>query len=70
MIKDQIYQSLNSYLNQQYNYVLPNCFVGYYEFDMLCINHKSGYFSEFEIKISKSDFKRDFKKGVSKLKAK
>jgi len=58
-----ISRALSRYLNQNYNYVVPNFFVGMYEFDMFCLNTRSKYFTEYEIKITKADFKKDFKKG-------
>jgi len=42
--------------------VLPNYFMGAYEADVICIK-TSGYVYEYEIKISRSDFKNDMKKG-------
>jgi len=42
--------------------VLPNYFMGKYEADVICIK-TSGYAYEYEIKISRSDFKNDLKKG-------
>jgi hypothetical protein len=44
--------------------VIPNFYIGFYEMD-LCLIRKSGYVIEYEIKISRSDFKNDFNKSVS-----
>lgn len=41
--------------------VIPNYFVGHYECDLYRIN-KAGYTTDYEIKISRSDFLMDFKK--------
>lgn len=42
--------------------LIPNFFVGMYEMDLFKLS-KTGNITEFEIKISLSDFKADFKKG-------
>lgn len=41
------------------NLVFPNIYIGSWEADILEIT-KSGYTYEYEVKISKSDFKADF----------
>lgn len=41
--------------------ILPNFFVGLWEMD-LCVLKPSGYFTEYEIKISRADYKADFDK--------
>jgi len=43
--------------------VIPNCHLGFYEMDVVKIA-RSGYITEYEIKMSRSDFKADFKKGL------
>lgn len=43
------------------NLVFPNIYLGSWEADILEIT-KSGYTYEYEVKISKSDFKADFEK--------
>jgi hypothetical protein len=43
--------------------VFPNVFIGAYEADILEIT-KSGYAHEFEVKLSRSDFKTDADKGT------
>lgn len=60
---DRISKALQSHLNQNYNWVLPNFYYGNYEMDVFCLNTKSMFLTEFEIKVSKADFKKDFKKG-------
>lgn len=44
-----------------YNYFICNAFVYYWECDLFIVT-KSGYGVEFEIKLSRSDFKKDFTK--------
>ncbi len=66
MTSNDIYQSLVPYLQQPYTYVLPNVYVGRFERDVICLNKKSCYWSEYEIKVSRSDFKQDLKKGYQK----
>lgn len=41
--------------------ILPNFYVGQWEMDV-CVLKPSGYTTEYEIKISRSDFKADFNK--------
>jgi len=43
------------------NFIFPNTYIGKYEADLLEIT-KSGYAYEYEVKISRSDFKNDAKK--------
>jgi hypothetical protein len=45
-----------------YDIIIPNFFVGYYEMDVFKLM-QSGLIVEYEIKISRSDFFADFKKG-------
>lgn len=50
--------------------VVPNCTPkNWYECDLFCVT-RAGYFNEFEIKLSKSDFRADQKKGVSETRSK
>ncbi len=48
-------------INRKSNFVFPNIYIGSFECDVLEIT-KSGYAYEYEVKISVSDFKADFKK--------
>lgn len=48
-------------MKMRYNMIVPNCKLYGYEADMLSLS-KSGMISEFEIKISTSDFRADAKK--------
>jgi len=41
--------------------IVPNYFLGHFECDVLKVS-KSGQYSEYEIKVSRADFKNDFKK--------
>lgn len=45
----------------RYDIVVPNAFIGRNESDFVGIR-KSGYLDEIEIKLTRSDFKADFKK--------
>ncbi len=47
-----------------YEIVIPNFFMSLYEMDMFRLM-QSGFVIEYEIKISKSDFKADFEKGTT-----
>lgn len=61
-LTDEITYNLMRYCRSHaYDIILPNFFVGNYEMDV-CKIMQSGYMVEYEIKISKSDFKADFKK--------
>lgn len=42
--------------------IVPNIYIYNWESDVLAVNRKSKYVTEFEIKISKYDFKADFNK--------
>lgn len=46
-----------------YDILIPNFFYGGFEMDLFKIAHLTGYVTEYEIKISKADFKKDFSKG-------
>ena len=51
-------------LNKKYEMMIPNCYTQFdNEADMFCFR-KSGFVDEFEIKLSKADFKNDAKKNV------
>ena len=51
----------NYYDGIQHQIVVPNIHLHYSEADLITVM-KSGYMNEIEIKISKADFKNDFKK--------
>lgn len=60
--EEYIQRKLNSFFAESTKkYVVENLFVFEWESDKLIIT-RSGYAYEFEVKISKSDFKADFKK--------
>ena len=60
--EEYIQKKLNSFFAESTKkYVVENLFVFEWESDKLIIT-RSGYAYEFEVKISKSDFKADFKK--------
>lgn len=50
-----------------YDYHLENTYVFMWESDFLCASRDRGYFYEVEIKVSRSDFKADFKKDKHEL---
>ena len=45
--------------------IIPNFFFGRYEMDLFKLS-KNGYVTEYEVKISRADFKRDAAKGKSR----
>lgn len=53
---------INWCVKSSYDIVIPNFFVNTYEMDVFKLT-ANGYIFEYEIKISKQDFLRDFKKG-------
>lgn len=61
--EESITTILRSHYNQGYTYRLNNIFIygNDWESDFFCVDDE-GYASEFEIKISRADFKGDFKK--------
>jgi len=62
-LSDEITINVYRYLDQGRNgdIILRNFYLGSYEMDVMLLK-KSGYITEFEIKISRSDFFNDFKK--------
>jgi len=62
-LADKISLKLQQYVCQgNTDIVIPNYFVGFYEMDLFRLL-QSGMLWEYEIKISRGDFKNDFKKG-------
>jgi hypothetical protein len=57
----QIQQTLFTTYGKGGSIVVPNCCALTHEADLLVLR-KTGYIAEFEIKVSRSDFKADFKK--------
>lgn len=45
-----------------YDIIIPNFYYGSYEMDLFKLS-SSGFVSEYEIKVSRGDFRNDFKKG-------
>jgi len=48
-------------LSKQHSCIIPNIYLGSSEADLISVT-KAGYINEYEIKITRSDFKADFKK--------
>lgn len=66
-IADKIsYYITNYFQNTGYEIVLPNFYFGPYEMDVFR-RMKNGYINEYEIKISRADFKKDFEKSHKKF---
>lgn len=63
-----VLKAVHNYFAGDYKYCLKNSFVFRYDWesDYFCVN-KDGYSFEIEVKISKRDFKNDFKKEKHKL---
>lgn len=60
---DQIITKLMAWCRSgAYDIVIPNFYYGFYEMDLFRLM-PSGFIVEYEIKISRSDFKADFQKG-------
>ncbi len=64
----QIYSALSNYFLNGYKYSMSNTYIFHHDWesDFFCIN-MSGYSFEIEVKVSKSDFRADFKKEKHKL---
>ena len=61
-LADEINIELQKHLRgKQHEFVLPNFYFGGFESDVFSVL-RSGYTEEYEIKIAKSDFKKDFSK--------
>ncbi len=58
---------LLKYCKKRHVFAIANFYHGWHEFDMFSLTH-SGYTIEFEIKISRADFHKDFKSKVEKHK--
>lgn len=50
------------YHSRQHDFVIKNFFIDSWECDLFSVT-KSGYTNEYEIKVSRADYKNDFKKG-------
>jgi hypothetical protein len=67
-LTSDIYKSLFNYFSDGYEYQMQNVFIFHYDWesDFFCLN-REGYSFEFEVKVSRSDFKADFKKKKHKM---
>jgi hypothetical protein len=66
-LADQIMRQLTSTIRSNaYDIIIPNFYFKWHEIDLFRVL-KSGYTEEYEIKISRSDYKVDFNKGTSKM---
>ena len=63
MISEKIIQRslFNFYNKLNHKLIVPNIYLHYSEADLITVQ-KSGYVNEIEIKLTKADLKRDFKK--------
>ena len=52
---------IDEWIKHSNHYTFPNTYIGHYEADLIEIT-KSGYAYEYEVKLSRSDFKADAKK--------
>lgn len=57
-----IVRKLYKYYCDRYFPIVPNIYIYNWESDILMKNKENNYITEYEIKISRSDFKADFKK--------
>lgn len=62
MTSKELIIRLYHYLYSTHYPIVPNSYIYDWESDMLAINKINGYVTEYEIKISRSDFKNDFTK--------
>lgn len=58
-IQSALYREMSQ---KGHSYIIPNIYLGYEESDLISVT-KTGYIYEYEIKISRADFKADFRKG-------
>lgn len=62
-----ITKHLMSWCSERMDIVLPNYFLGLYECDLYKVNYRNGYQTEYEIKVSRADYFKDFKKAAHVL---
>lgn len=60
--QNKILKKLHSYLRYKCFPIVPNSYIYSWESDLLAVNKESRYITEYEVKISRNDFKADFKK--------
>src|SRR5574343_65336 len=61
-LTDLITKKIMIFLSSHNEIIIPNFFVCQFEMDIFKINTKNNYVKEYEIKVSKNDFKNDFRK--------
>lgn len=57
-----IINKLYNKLSLNYYPIIPNSYLYNWESDLLAVDNESMYITEYEIKVSRSDFRADFKK--------
>jgi len=57
-IQSALYREMSQ---KGHSYIIPNIYLGYEESDLISVT-KAGYINEYEIKLTRSDFRADFKK--------
>lgn len=62
MTSKDITQRLYYYLYKTHYPIVPNSYIYQWESDLLAIHKNNNYITEYEIKISRGDYKNDFKK--------
>lgn len=60
--KHEIHRALYFWSRKRNIVSLPNFYIGYFEADLMAIDDKKEHIIEYEVKISKQDFKADFLK--------
>ncbi len=63
-LSDKICSELVPFVYYSGDVLIPRFYVGMYEMDLFRLT-KKGFIFEYEIKISRADFKNDFKKGAA-----
>ncbi len=58
----KIINKLYSNLYNRYYPIVPNSYIFAWESDLLAVSKETNYITEYEVKISRNDFKADFKK--------
>lgn len=61
-LSNKITKRLYNYLCARYFPIVSNSYIYSWESDLLAVNKESHYITEYEIKISRADFKADFNK--------
>lgn len=66
-LSDKIISKLLTWIDRSTDIIVPNYYIGRWEYDVFRLTD-SGIVYEYEIKISKSDFKNEFKKSFENIK--